>query len=51
MYAMIFQSIGAFICGMAIAFYASWKMALIGIGLSPIVVFTSVMHGKIIKGV
>lgn len=47
---MMFTAVGGMVTGLTIAFIATWQMALIGVGLTPLVIVTMIGHGKMLKG-
>ena len=46
----IFQSLSSFLTGVIIAFFASWEIALITLGLSPLLIFTGMIESKLWQG-
>ena len=49
-YGAILTGIGAFTCGIIIAFVASWRIALIGVAGSPFIFAAGVLKTRFIKG-
>ena len=49
-YHVVFSSIGAFACGIILSFAYSWQIALLALGLSPILVVGQYIQGKIHTG-
>jgi len=49
-FGVVFNGIGAFICGIILSFIYSWQIALLALGLSPILVIGQIVQGKIHTG-
>ena len=45
-YGAILTGVGSFVCGMAIAFYASWRIALVSLACTPLIFITGVVKTK-----
>lgn len=49
-FGVVFNGIGAFACGIILSFVYSWQIALLAVGLSPILVIGQWIQGKIHTG-
>lgn len=47
---VVFNGIGAFACGIILSFIYSWQIALLALGLSPILIVGQMIQGKIHTG-
>ena len=47
---VLFNGVGAFLCGIILSFAYSWQIALLALGLSPILVLGQLIQGKIHTG-
>jgi len=41
---ILFANFSALITGVIIAFYASWRMALVGLGMMPFLIISGKLH-------
>ena len=49
-YGAVLTGIGSFVCGIVIAFYSSWRIALIGLAVSPLLFASGVIKTAKMKG-
>jgi len=49
-FGVVFNGIGAFACGIVLSFCYSWQIALLALGLSPLLVIGQLFQGKIHTG-
>jgi len=47
---VIFNGVGAFVCGIILSLFYSWQIALLAIGLSPVLIVGQYFQGKIHTG-
>lgn len=49
-YMILFANFSALITGVIIAFYASWRMALVGLGMMPFLIISGKLHAQYVAG-